>query len=272
MNFSLSLSDTYFSMELKGYQRSHQARFNISAMPNFEYKQFTERHRPHFHPPGAILFVTYRLAGSVPKATVRAYKAKKEWLENEVKRARRVAPGECAPELSKWLERVEKFNRDWFLKFERILHQANVGPMWMRDERVARKVAESLCNWDGDAYRLDAYSVMSNHVHSVFKPFLCEEDLRETRDEDGHPVFTSKHPSLSRIMKLVKGRSARECNLILSRGGTFWEQESFDHVIRPGKFDATIRYVLDNPVKAGLVKHWREWPWNYCRKELADKL
>ncbi len=46
-------------------------------MGNLDYKQFAERHRHHIHPPGAILFVTYRLAGSIPKATVRAYKAKK---------------------------------------------------------------------------------------------------------------------------------------------------------------------------------------------------
>ena len=73
-------------------------------------------------------------------------------------------------------------------------------------------------------------------------------------------------------MHSVKGRSARESNLILARSGSFWEHESFDHVIRPGKFDATIKYVLNNPVKAGLAKHWREWPWNYCREELSDKL
>ena len=82
----------------------------------------------------------------------------------------------------------------------------------------------------------------------------------------------TEHPSLSKIMHSLKGRSARECNLILNRKGQFWEHESFDHVIRAGKFDKTIRYVLNNPVKAGLVKHWREWPWNYCRRELSDKL
>jgi len=77
-------------------------------------------------------------------------------------------------------------------------------------------------------------------------------------------------------MHSLKARSARECKLILSRSGQFWEQESFDHVIRPGKFDATVRYVLNNPVKAGLVNDWRDWRGNYCRKELltivSDKL
>jgi REP element-mobilizing transposase RayT len=241
-------------------------------MTNLEYKQFTRRRRPHIHPPGARLFVTYRLAGSIPKSTVREYKAKKEWLENELSRVRLAERDVEAPELKNWLERIERFNRDWFLKSEAILHQAKVGPMWMRDEKVADAVADSLRGLDGKVYRLDAYSVMSNHVHTSFKPFVSENNLEETRNAEGRLVFTSEYPSLAQIMQSVKGRSARECNLILSRSGSFWEHESFDHVIRPGRFNATMRYVLNNPVKAGLAKHWRDWPWNYCRQELADTL
>ncbi len=241
-------------------------------MGNLDYKQFAERHRPHIHLPDAILFVTYRLAGSIPKTTVGEYRAKKEWLENELKRVRKLAPDSDAPAVKHWPERVQEFNREWFLKFEEFLHQANSGPMWMKDERVANAIAEGLHRLDGDAYRLDAYSVMSNHVHTVFKPLLTQSELREDFDEDGHLIFTSDHPSLSRIMHSLKGASARACNLILSRTGQFWEHESFDHVIRKGKFYRTLRYVLNNPVKAGLVGHWRDWPWNYCRKELSDKL
>jgi putative transposase len=144
--------------------------------------------------------------------------------------------------------------------------------MWMKDERIADVVATSLQKLDGDAYRLDAYSVMSNHVHAVFKPFLSESELQESFDPEGRPMFTSRHPSLSRIMQSLKGSSSRECNQILARTGQFWEHESFDHVVRAGKFFQTIKYVLNNPVKAGLVKEWRHWRWTYCRGELSDKL
>ncbi len=241
-------------------------------MGKLDYKQFSERHRPHIHPPGGILFVTYRLAGSIPKATVREYKARKEWLDNEMKRVRKTTQGSDEPALKHWLERIENFNREWFMKFEDLLHKSSFGPMWMQDERVANIVAEGLHKLDGDAYRLDAYSVMSNHVHTVFQPFLSEEELREGFDEDGHLIFMSDHPGLSRIMHSLKGGSARNCNLALSRTGQFWEHESFDHVVRNGKLHSTIKYVLNNPVKAGLVMDWREWRWNYCRKELSDKL
>ncbi len=241
-------------------------------MGNLDYKEYSERHRPHIHPPGKTLFVTYRLAGSIPQATLREYRAKKEWIENELKRVRKLAKGNATPELQEWLERVEQFKREWFVKFEDILHQAKTGPMWMKDERVADKVAENLHRLDSDAYRLEACCVMSNHVHTVFTPFLSEAELQECFDESGHLIFVSEHPGLSRIMHSLKGRAARECNLILSRTGQFWEHESFDHVVREGKLNATIRYVLNNPVKAGLVKDWREWQWNYCRRELADGL
>jgi putative transposase len=239
---------------------------------NLDYKPFTERRRPHVHVLDRTLFLTYRLAGSIPKSTVRLYKARKEWLDDQVARARKAAVGTEHAELKHWLESVESFQREWFVKFEDILHRGTAGPMWMKDFRIADAVSESLRKLDGTAYRLDAYCVMSNHVHAVFRPFLSERDLNETRDETGHLAFSSEQPSLSRIMQALKGSSARECNLLLSRTGQFWEQESFDHVIRPGKLDATIRYVLNNPVKAGLVADWREWRWNYCRDELSDKL
>jgi putative transposase len=236
-------------------------------MGNLDYKQFSERHRPHIHPPDSILFVTYRLAGSIPRATVREYKAKKEWLAGQLSLVSNEARKRDTPESKRWLEQVENFNRDWFVKFEDIMHKANSGPMWMKDERVAEAVAVSLQKLDGDAYRLDAYSVMSNHVHAVFKPFLSESELHEVLNEDGRPSFTSEHPSLSRIMQSLKGGSSRECNRILSRSGQF-----FDRVVREGKFYQTIKYVLNNPVKAGLVREWREWRWNYCRRELSDRL
>src|SRR5262249_5125275 len=245
-------------------------------MGNLDYKQFTERRRPHIHHPGATLFLTYLLAGSIPKTTLNEYKSKRDWLNDQLARARKANTSNNAAELKRWLERIERFKREWFVKFEDILHRAKTGPMWMQDDRVAAKVVENLHRLDGDAYRLDAFSVMSNHVHAVFGPFLSESELHEDVDEDGHPVFISQHPSLSRTMHSLKARIARECKLILSRSGQFWEQESFDHVIRPGKFDATVRYVLNNPVKAGLVNDWRDWRGNYCRKELltivSDKL
>lgn len=241
-------------------------------MGNLDYKAFGRRHRPHLHPPGATLFLTYRLAGSVPLSIVREYKAKKEGFENELWRLREKGKATESRERKEWLERTLQFQREWFVRYEDALHRASQGPMWMKNKKVAEKVAESLRRLDGRSYQLDAYCVMSNHVHAVITPSLSLKELVESFDEGGHLLFISKHPGLSKIMHFVKGWSARECNLILARSGQFWEHESFDHVVRSGKLPATIRYVLYNPVKAGLVRDWREWSWSYCRRELLADL
>ena len=112
---------------------------------------------------------------------------------------------------------------------------------------------------------------MSNHVHTV-TPLLTEASVQEEFDETGHLTFVSEYPGLSGIMHQLKGRSPRECNLVLLRRGKFWEHESFDHVVRPGKLMSTVRHVLNNPVKAGLVKNWSDGRWSDCRHELREKL
>lgn len=239
-------------------------------MGNLDYKEFSRRRRPHFHPPDGTLFLTFRLAGSIPKSAIREYRAKMEWLGGHLRRVLLLSDSDPTEELMNWRRQVENLNREWFLKTEEILHRAHHGPVWLTEPSVADKVAENLQRLDGNAYRLDAYSIMSNHVHTVFKPFLSEADFSRILTLDGCHLI-SEHPSLSRIMHSLKGRSARECNLLLGRTGPFWEHESFDHVIRRGKFDKTVRYVLNNPVKVGLVEDWEDWRWNYCRKELIER-
>jgi REP element-mobilizing transposase RayT len=216
------------------------------------------------------LFVTFRLAGSIPKSIVRFYKAKRDWLKEQLTRVELISAEAASPEYASWRIQLEQLNREWFLKCEDILHRDAVGPTWMRDARVADKVAENLHRLDGDAYRLDAFSVMSNHVHTVFRPLISSELMEAILRSWDNDNF-AQIPALSKIMHTIKGRSARECNLILGRAGSFWEHESFDHVIRHGKFDKTIRYVLNNPVKIGLVRNWEDYRWNYCREELMER-
>jgi len=100
---------------------------------------------------------------------------------------------------------------------------------------------------------------------------LSVQELQNAFDHETETYGITDHPALSKIMFSLKGRSARECNLLLDRRGAFWEHENFDHVIRKGYFDKTIKYVLNNPVKVGLVEDWQDWRWNYCREELVER-
>lgn len=230
-----------------------------------EYKQYYVRRLPHIQPPEATLFVTFRLEGSIPKQVLEEWRIEKKKLEAEQLRRNAIVTIDSVLFSDERLN----FQRKWFLKFEDLLHQGGSGPLWLNDERAAEIVHNSLHFLDGKVYQLDAFCVMPNHVHTVFKPQMTEELARKLakraisktkNDEDENGAV------LAVIMQSLKGYTARECNRVLNRQGTFWQHESFDRVIRDqAEYDRTIEYVINNPVKAGLVKKWQDWKWGYRR-------
>ena len=167
------------------------------------------------------------------------------------------------------LEQKQKYNqwkRQWFLKFEKMLDKAQNGPLWLKDERIAKEVAESLHYRDGKVYRLDAHCIMANHVHVVFTPLAIQSTKIDAVDlQDNTPQTNSLcYNTLSSIMQSLKGYTARKANQLLGRRGTFWHHESYDHVVRnASEWQRIITYVLNNPVKAGLVNEWTKWEWSY---------
>ncbi|MEO8042274.1 MAG: transposase, partial [Acidobacteriota bacterium] len=113
------------------------------------------------------------------------------------------------------------------------------------------------------AYSLHAYCIMANHVHSLFTPFLGERSLTEVKRKN-RTAFQSTDPTLTSIMQSIKGYTGREANKFLGRKGQFWETESYDHEVRDAKEFGNIKsYILNNPVKAGFVRDWRDWKWSW---------
>lgn len=219
-------------------------------MKRLRYRRSYRRNLPHIQPPGATIFTTFRLAGSLPTAVVKQWNLEREWLRH------------LAQANPNHYDQVKHdFDRVWFAKFERLLDQATLGPTWLKDSRVASMVAESLHYRHSNVYRLDAFTLMSNHVHTVFKPL-------PTRPLDDFRVIEEvEYFSLSNIMHSLKGYTAFQANRILGREGEFWAHESYDHWIRDDtEWQRIIAYVLNNPIKAGCCARWQDWKWNYRRK------
>jgi len=212
--------------------------------PQQDYRQFYSRHLPHFQPPGATLFLTTRLAGSLPKEAV--VRLLDEAEQNDVLLAQIADPQERA-------ERAYREQRRRFGEWDAELHVTKQGPFWLSDPRVAELVAESLHHRDGRIYRLAAFCVMPNHLHLVITPSPKEDGVLH---------------SLPAIMHSLKRYTARQANLLLGREGAFWQQESYDYVIRDeAEARRIIEYVLNNPVKAGLVQRREDWPWSYVAQD-----
>ncbi|RKU19305.1 hypothetical protein C6500_11435 [Candidatus Poribacteria bacterium] len=235
-------------------------------MSHFDYKPFYRRNLPHIQPSGATLFVTFHLAGSLPQRILEQWKAEKSRLlksqnDSHFVASKRIAFGQK--------QEHHEWRRQWFQKFEKTLDNAQNGPLWLKDERVAEQIAESLHYRDGKVYRLDAYCIMANHVHIVFAPLPIEPSETNTVDSHDNTAQTNSlcYNTLSSIMQSLKGYTARKANPLLERSGAFWHHESYDHVVRnASEWRRIITYVLNNPVKAGLVDKWEKWRWSYYRQ------
>ena len=100
---------------------------------------------------------------------------------------------------------------------------------------------------------------MANHVHVVFAPLAIQPS--------GEAQTNSlRYNTLASIMQSLKGYTARKANRLLGRSGAFWHHESYDRSARNiSEWQRVVTYVLNNPVKAGLIKDWQEWRWSFYR-------
>lgn len=208
------------------------------------FKTFYRRNLPHFQPPDGTFFVTFRLLNSLPENVWLALKKK---YEDGLKVIGHLSP-------PKKHDEFKKLQRQHFRDFEAYLDNCQYGPRWLETPTVAEIVKEALHHRDGRVYLLLCYTIMPNHVHAVFKP------------NSGSLPSVSKHPvyPVTYILENLKKWTGKEANKALHRRGRFWQHESYDHVVRDEKeLGRIVQYILNNPVKGGLVEKWENWPWSY---------
>lgn len=212
---------------------------NIFTMNQIYY----ERHLPHLQPPGGTFFITYRLKDSVPKHIINELKKTTEQELATIKQicsSQALLPGE-----------VRRLQKRYFVLYDQILDTSLNEPYWLKLPEVAQVVFDSLLYIGKAEANVWAFTIMSNHVHVLL-------------------THNSKQRPLFRLLQSHKGFTARQCNKVLGRtGATFWQDESYDHLVRKdGEFERIVRYILQNPVKAGMAKIWSDWPWTYLHPSL----
>ncbi len=190
-------------------------------------KQFHRRNLPHLYFSEGTYFITFRLAHSLPSSKVAEIKSAIESTETNDN---------------------EKFKL-LLRKYDHLLDSGLYGNKYLANLEVAEICKYTLHYPDEKEYKLICYCIMPNHIHLVFELMAGNREI-------------------SKIMQSIKRISARKCNLILNRTGKFWQDESYDHLVRDDKeLYFIIKYVLLNPVNAGLVTIWSGWKYSYCRPE-----
>ncbi len=223
-------------------------------MNSEKIKTYYRRKLPHIQGIGETFFITFRLHNSIPKIKLTELRQNLEYS---------LAKCESIPDFKQ--RNIEKYKsrRKFFNDYDSLLDKIENGPTYLAHLEVAEMIKEELHRHDGKFYDLLAYTIMSNHVHILIDTAIQLPQYFE----EFHQL--DKVVPLDRIMKRIKGPTAVRANRILGRNGQFWERESFDVYARDTKmFNNIVSYILNNPIKAGIVKKWQDYKWSYLLTEL----
>ena len=91
-------------------------------------------------------------------------------------------------------------------------------------------------------YRLFGYCLMPDHLHGLLSP-----------GTSGIPI--------ERWLQRFKSFTGHE---YVRRGGVapLWQRSAYDHVCRREETaESVLAYIVEKPVRAGLVERWQDWSW-----------
>jgi REP element-mobilizing transposase RayT len=191
----------------------------VTPEPSNEIKNWHQRfHSVPHRENKALQSITFRLYDSLPKEVIEEIKLKLDINEDD---------DSCdSIQYQRLRQKIAEYE------------DAGYGQCFLRDERIAAIMQDTLKHFDGERYQLICWCIMPNHVHVL--------------------IEVNEGWSLSKIMHGWRSYTANEANRILGRTGKFWMEEYYDRYIRnDNHLQKTINYILNNPANAGLD----DWPW-----------
>jgi REP element-mobilizing transposase RayT len=211
------------------------------------HKDYYRRRLPHIQSKNGVFAITITLHGSLPKHIIQQLQDERNLLITEAKEK-----GKTALEIKNLIKKARAL---YFGRYDELLDNPASGPSWLKQDAIAQIIVDSLHFLDKRRdFKLATYCIMSNHVHLVV--YKCNRQLYDILHD----------------FKSFTGLKANNVIYGISKKGEkrpkFWQFESYDHQIRNrGEFAHSVAYILNNPVKARLVKNWRDWKFSFVREE-----
>jgi putative transposase len=195
---------------------------------------YSRGYLPHYDDGEKVQSITYRLADSLPVDVVAMLD--EQALDDERRRA----------EIEGYLD-------------------AGHGSCILREHGNASIVVGAWRHFDGARCRLQAWCVMPNHVHVMIAPIV---GYRLSDILQSEKSYTAKA-----ILRQSPGSAGLRPASARKAGGTptlphrqVWQPDYYDRFIRnEPHYAASVDYIHQNPVKAGLVSAAEDWPWSSAR-------
>ena len=168
---------------------------------------------PHWGLDSTIVFVTFRLADSVPESVLSQWREElREWAARHTEPLSDEAKQEY---LSLFPNRMEK----WL--------DRGHGNCILANESCRNIVASAIEHFNGERYRLHSYVIMPNHVHVLFE--------------------LSKRDELPRILHSWKSFTAKVLNKVRGTSGEVWMRDYYDRIVRNAEhYERCLAYIRKN--------------------------
>ena len=194
--------------------------------PNSDFHIIPGANLPHWFQPRATYFITFRTEDSLPvHLAKRWYAERSAWLAQHGIYTSMPNWKHKLTELPEKLRRHfhETFSRQYLDNLDK-----GLGACVLKQSRLSKIVADNLLYFNGDRYHIGDFVVMPNHVH-LLVGLLGGTDLLKQ-------------------CSAWKRFTAGKINKVLEKTGRFWQEESFDHLVRsPKQFHAIQQYIRKNP-------------------------
>ena len=182
--------------------------------------QQSENRLPHWQQRGAVYFVTFRLADSIPSHLLRDWSRERDtWIG-------------LHPQ--PWAATTEReYHTRFSGRIEELL-DSGYGSCVLGRSACAAVVDRALGHFEGQRISRISSIVMPNHVHVLF--------------------VQNAESSLQKILQSWKSYSARMINPMVGNEMPLWQRDYFDRLVRDSRhFANCVRYIRRNPAKANLT-------------------
>ncbi len=194
-----------FPEQIKSAQRHLSSRFTHTS--------YTKHNLPHWGQSNVIVFVTFRLADSLPAELVEKWRIERtRWTEEHPQ------PWNASD--------IQEYSQLFSRRREESL-DAGHGECFLAESQCREIVGLALEYFNGERYSLHSYVIMPNHVHV----------LMELHESGG----------LQKIIKNWKSYTAREINRARGRSGAVWQRDYYDRLVRnEDHYKRCILYIRKN--------------------------
>jgi len=227
--------------------------------------RFYRKHLPHWEVADGRYFVTIRLKGAIPETGQRNIRKLREQLDEAIAngqdglRERRM----IFREMERWLDQADTINH-------------------LTQPHVAEMIQEAIDYREkSGAWTMFAYTLMPNHIHLFFRlgsrstaPSVdldtATPEAEQVHRRRGEPTAgNASDLNLENVLKPFKHWTAHHAKKLLGlQQHSFWQREWFDHWSRsPEHDDGIVKYIRNNPMKAGLVSMPDQWPYTWTLKK-----